>query len=315
MKKKNLIIITTFIFCLLIFLINAEEKLEFFPLLPENNDILSYPVSICLDEKENIYVLDSGMNQIVKVNNKGKVIFQIEKDFFFKGSKIPLAVDQSGRIIVVDNGNLEVKIFDDSGKFSNKFKIPWTSLSIDTDSNGNIYLSMESRNKEDPLVAVFSPEGKYLKSFGQRLITQNPNNILSLNETAISITKDDEIFISFLHWPIIRKYTNQGKLIVEKIFNTENFYNPKYTLHDVLTEPNKDWAQLINQIILFSASSMKEKGVYFKLNGPWFLYFNTELELKRIFTGGRGFIMAFDLDKNNRIFCLKAQENNIYYQK
>lgn len=240
--KKILIIINTFILCLFIFfLINAEQKLEFRPLLPEDNDILSYPVSICLDEKENIYVLDSGMNRIVKLNNKGKVIFKIEKDFLFKGSRVPLAVDQSGRIIAVDNGNLEVKVFDDSGKSSYGFKIPWTSLSMDADSNGNIYLSMESRDKEDSLVAVFSPEGKYLKSFGKRLITQNPNNILSLNEIAISITKDDEIFISFLHWPIIREYTNQGILIFEKIIDTGNFYNPVYTLQDVLTEPNKDW--------------------------------------------------------------------------
>lgn len=147
--------IFTLLFILILFfyafsLGEIEKELKIIKFLPEDKVLFSHPASIRVDERNNLYVLDSSLNRIVKLNREGKVIFKIEENFNFRGFKVPLAVDKQGRIYVVDNGNLAVKIFDSKGKLINRFKVPWTSYSMDIDNKGNIYQSIESTDYPSP---------------------------------------------------------------------------------------------------------------------------------------------------------------------
>jgi hypothetical protein len=111
--------------------------------------------------------------------------------------------------------------------------------------------------------------------------------------------------VSFFHWPIIRKYSCKGELINERIIDEiEDYLKPKYTLQDIIKNPEFHWDEIVNPVIISSASSKKSDGIFVKLNAPWILYLDDFLRLKKVYKESVsiinkiGLIWDFDLNKN-----------------
>jgi DNA-binding beta-propeller fold protein YncE len=133
------------------------------------------PFGIAVDDKDNVYVVDTGQ-RLIQIFGPGGVFL---RNITHQGLERPtgIAIDSiRGRIYVADSSSLGsdnhvVWIFGMDGTFMDaiggrgtqeeKFFFP-TYLALD--GEGNLYVS-DTMNAR---VQVFSPEGRHMKTFGQR---------------------------------------------------------------------------------------------------------------------------------------------------
>ena len=137
---------------------------------------LGQPVGVALDKDENLYVVEQEKKGVSVFNREGKPIR------FFGDPSLErpegIAIDQTrGKIYVADTSHSKskihnVKIFDMEGKLvgtlgkgkgtaPGEFLFP-TYVTLDPD--GNVYVTDTLNSR----VQKFDPDGKYLRSFGQR---------------------------------------------------------------------------------------------------------------------------------------------------
>ena len=130
-----------------------------------------HPQALCLDDKDNIYVSDTGNHRIRVFNPAGKVL----NKFGIQGARLGefnspagLAIDNVSNLLVVDEKNYRVQIFTHRGVFKNKFGKRGTGrgefqapVGVATDSKRNIFVT-----DRDVRIQVFDPEGYYLTEFG-----------------------------------------------------------------------------------------------------------------------------------------------------
>ncbi len=130
-----------------------------------------HPQAIVLDDKDNIYVSDTGNHRIRVFNPAGKVV----NKFGIQGARLGefnnpagIAIDNASNLLVVDEKNYRVQIFTHRGVFKNKFGKRGTGrgefqapVGVAVDSKRNIFVT-----DRDVRIQVFDPEGYYLTEFG-----------------------------------------------------------------------------------------------------------------------------------------------------
>lgn len=188
----------------------------------ENELILHWPISLDFDSENNLHVLDSGNQRVLKFDQnynlelgtgregQGPGEFKFRAGITNSGS---LAIDNTGKIYVLDNINSRVQIFDSQMNFLTSFRVPWTVDGIDVDSNKRILLSTFG-SKTEKLIFVFDVEGNYVTSFADKIVMNK--NASGANQMNFSVNNHGEIFIAFNFWPIIRKYNSNYELVWEK---------------------------------------------------------------------------------------------------
>ncbi len=130
-----------------------------------------HPQALALDEKDNIYVSDTGNHRIRVFNSAGKVI----NKFGIQGARLGefncptgLTTDSAQNLLVVDEKNYRVQVFTYRGVFKNKFGKRGSGrgefaapIGVAVDSKRNIFVT-----DRDMRIQVFDPEGYYLTEFG-----------------------------------------------------------------------------------------------------------------------------------------------------
>ncbi len=130
-----------------------------------------HPQALALDDKDNIYVSDTGNHRIRVFNPAGKVL----NKFGIQGARLGefnspagITLDNASNLLVVDEKNYRVQIFTYRGVFKNKFgkrgsgRGEFSSpIGVATDSKRNIFIS-----DRDLRIQIFDPEGYYLTEFG-----------------------------------------------------------------------------------------------------------------------------------------------------
>ena len=130
-----------------------------------------HPQAIALDDKDNIYVSDTGNHRIRVFNPAGKVL----NKFGIQGARLGefnnpagLTMDVAGNLLVVDEKNYRVQIFSARGVFKNKFGKRGTGrgefqapIGVATDTKRNIFVT-----DRDLRIQIFDSEGYYLTDFG-----------------------------------------------------------------------------------------------------------------------------------------------------
>lgn len=128
------------------------------------------PFGIALDDKENVYVVDSAKKLVRVFDPNGNFLRNITHDSIKRPTGI--AIDsQRRKIYVVDSSNHLVHVFDFDGNHlkslgrqgtdDGRFFFP-TYLAVDRE--GNLYVT-DTLNAR---VQLFDAEGRHLKNFGQR---------------------------------------------------------------------------------------------------------------------------------------------------
>ena len=132
----------------------------------------SWPTSVALDSKENVYVSDEFANLVLIFDKDGNFLVSWGEKGSGEGElngPSGLAFDREDNLYMVDSLNHRVQKFTKDGKFlsawgshgsgQGHFNMPW---GISIDREGNVYVADWGNHR----VQKLTPQGEYLASFG-----------------------------------------------------------------------------------------------------------------------------------------------------
>lgn len=184
---------------------------------------LASPTAIAVGRFGNLYVFDDGNSRIVKLDSRGRFLAEFGQPESGPGAVRPgglnasIAVDEDENVYVSDPATPRVLIFNSTGMFQRSFRLPFPSTSIAVNRKREIFLTPDTTRSTE-LVYVFSDTGKFLRRFGERLIKSPGNLARNINTGVAACDANDNLFVAFRSWPVIRKYSPDGQLISETQF-------------------------------------------------------------------------------------------------
>lgn len=184
---------------------------------------LAAPAAIAVGPSGSVYAFDDGNARIVKLDSRGKFIAEFGQTGSGPGAVRPgglndsMAVDQDENVYVSEPGTPRVVIYSSEGRFLRSFRLPFPSTSIAVNRKREIFLTPDT-SRPTELIYVFSDTGKFLRRFGERLINSPGNLARNMNIAVAACDANDNLFVAFRSWPLIRKYSSDGKLISENQF-------------------------------------------------------------------------------------------------
>ena len=189
----------------------------------ETRSKLSAPAAIAVARSGNIYVFDDGNSRIVRLDQNGKFTGEFGQPGSGPGAigraglNDSIAVDENENVYVSNPGSPKILIFDSKGTFQRSFRVPFAMTSIAVNSKREIFLTADNPRSAE-LIYVFSETGKFLRRFGEKLIKSPGSLARNMNLAVAACDANDNLFVAFRSWPLIRKYSTDGKLISENQF-------------------------------------------------------------------------------------------------
>lgn len=205
---------------------NAEIRLSPVYLSSQQQDArlkLAAPAAIAVGGSGNIYVFDDGNSRIVKLDRRGRFLSQFGQPDSGPGAVRPaglndsIAVDEDENVYVSDPVTPKILIYSSNGTFQNSFRVPFPITSIAVNRKREIFLTPDTARPTE-LIYVFSDTGKFLRRFGERLIKSPGSLARNMNIAVAACDANDNLFVAFRAWPLIRQYSPDGKLISENQF-------------------------------------------------------------------------------------------------
>ncbi|HSB78325.1 MAG TPA: SMP-30/gluconolactonase/LRE family protein [Candidatus Methylomirabilis sp.] len=179
---------------------------------------LARPVGIALDAKERLYVVEQEKRGVGIYDRQGKQLNFISHPSLERPSGI--AIDrQRGRIYVADTGHTRspehtVKVFAMDGALigtighgkgdgPGQFLFP-TYLAVDAE--GNLYVTDTLNSR----VQMFDPDGKYIKSFGQR------GNAWGMFDKPKGVALDSfgNVYVADSGWSNVQIFNQKGQVLL-----------------------------------------------------------------------------------------------------
>lgn len=237
---------------------------------------LTSPAALAVAPSGNVYIFDSGNSRVVKVSPAGQYVQDFGGADGKGGARIAsgglsdaIAVDRNENVYVTSaSAGPRIMKFDSGGKFLNSFRVPSTVNTLAVNSRGEILVALVA-TQPLPLVHVFSNEGKYLRAFGERLVKSRGRLPQEVNQVKLAVDAQDNVFVAFRSWPLVRKYSGDGRLVAENSYPVpENLMKPEargnYSLDFFSRNPE---ASFTLPLLVHAISVNRERGCYVLLNG------------------------------------------------
>lgn len=139
------------------------------------DNLFIMPHGLKVDNENNIWVTDVGLQQVFKFSHDGKLLMKLGEanvsgnDSLHFNKPTDIAITKDGSFYVSDGyGNSRIIKFSATGKYlfewgkkgnkENEFNIPH---GISLDSNGNVYVADRENNR----IQIFDSTGKFIKQF------------------------------------------------------------------------------------------------------------------------------------------------------
>jgi DNA-binding beta-propeller fold protein YncE len=124
------------------------------------------PVSVAVDAKGMLWVLDKKKYRVIKLDATGKVIFSFGSEGSGEGqfdSPTDLVISSSGKIYVSDKGRGSVQVFDSEGKFLSAVNKLGDPARITVDAQDNLYVLESATN----VISMHSAKGAVIGNLGK----------------------------------------------------------------------------------------------------------------------------------------------------
>jgi sugar lactone lactonase YvrE len=220
---KHKIIVTIFIFSVIVMLPSISEGREKYEFLNEWGDRgtkdgeFNSPSTIAIDQSGNIYVTDTDNNRIQKFTHDGKFLAKwgtkgIENVQFDRPSGI--AVDSAGNVYVADTYNNRIQKFKSNGEFITKWGVTGSGDGqfnqpggIAIDALSNIYVADSYNNR----IQKFNPNGGFLTKWGTRGREDGQFD----KPLGITVSSSGYVYVADTQNDRIQKFTAYGAFIVK----------------------------------------------------------------------------------------------------
>lgn len=169
---------------------------------------------------DRMYLLDTGNNRVVVCDLEGRFIRQIGGVGQGPGEMIrpwSFTVGWTGEVCVLTIDGPEafgIHLFDQQGRFAQKFQLDFKPESLAVNSKRDILLSAPD---EQAIIRIYSADGQLLRKFGspqsQAEAGGNAKLLRAYNDGHLFIDKEDNLYIAFVASPLIRVYRSDGKLL------------------------------------------------------------------------------------------------------
>ena len=230
LKKIFTLILTVFIFMLIVSPLNAREKYQLADTWG-NPYGFKRPSAMAIDNSGNIYVTDSFKYQVRKFTPEGELIrtwggWGIRRGFFLSPKGI--AIDSNDDVYVADTSNNRIQKFTSDGKFiclwggkgSRRGQL-YRPTEIIVDNQDYVYV-IDSRNER---ICKFTSKGKFIShwlSWGAKPVISWLTENMGLPESEtdfsdlerIAIDNDDYVYVKD-SWDKIFKFTPGGDFVSE----------------------------------------------------------------------------------------------------
>lgn len=223
----------------------------------DENLAFNMPSDIVLDNRGNMYILDSGNCRIQKFDLDGKFSASFGREGQGPGefnSPASLDIDAEGNLIVADRRARKIQIFTKEGSLLKTImmaKSPFNrvfALSaglMATVGTGGYDIEGKDNEPLPKLIRLLDMEGNIVREFGEmfdykhRMVNQKGNVFYFV------VDKNDFIYLSFSYQNRIDKYSPDGKLLwkadralnfttkpldkgkIERTKNSQSFYSPR----------------------------------------------------------------------------------------
>lgn len=225
-----------------IFIFQSELSLE------ENAEVTIGSIScIDIDSKGNFWISDWDNNQLIKFDKFGKSPRIIARKGNGPGEVMmpdEIYIDTSDRIFIANFTN-RITEFNAEGKFIRSFQctdghFPTSDIAINSD--GNIFIAgrkYSQKSFKGTMVHMYSPEGRYLKSFCEMDPLVNKRDLDMFNSACLTIDDQDHIYVSQPVTYRISVFNSKGDLL--KTIGAKQFYykEPKPLSRDIRTNQYK----------------------------------------------------------------------------
>lgn len=204
--------------------------------------ILYYPVSIVLDNEDNIFILDRGGPDVKIFDSNGRFFRKFGRQGEGPGEfllPITIDIDGDGNAYVTDIKAHHITVFSPKGEYIRKihprvsnwlpeFKVTKTKKLICGTGIGLTYYP-DGSNYIEPIMKMYDQEGKLYKEFGNIKYYEDQTICKTANAVLFSIDEEDNIYVAYCFQNRIEQYSSQGQLLmfITRKLNFKPSENPK----------------------------------------------------------------------------------------
>lgn len=191
--------------------ISAQETLRAHSEVLGANAPFSFPEKVVVGPDKNIYFLDTTLSGIFVQDFKTTTVKRLCGAESLR-SPSDLSVDGKGQLWILNQNGSRISKLDPKCATAGKITLTNLSLRIANNSFGEVIVLNETGPS---LFSLFSPQGKLLRSFGDRIIYAEEVATNELSDGHIVPDKNGGFFFSFNYPPLIRHYSRTGRLLEE----------------------------------------------------------------------------------------------------
>jgi hypothetical protein len=261
---------------------------------------ITYINNISCDANGNIFITDWRSSTIHIFNMKGKPSGTVHRpgrgpgEFFYPN----YSLFHQNLLHIYDTGNRRIVITDLEGKEINSFIFERNVPTSFTIADGNYFMLPyyaripATASSDLSLIHVYDESGVKLYEFGS--LPKMVENMLPIAAQARITAVDDQLFVLFTYYPILRVYSLKGELELEYLFDKQRYEHliPQNYQSRSFSE------QGANIRYLFRGLTVDESGIYIlHHNNPLRIdHFDRHLNYIQTFTGSPDFKVDYVLD-------------------
>lgn len=174
-------------------------------------DSFVYPVSLCLSNKNVIYISDNNAHSIRFRERDSGTLGTLPKNPGKHGSLVwPNAIHSWGDSLFVSDDE-GIKIFGADGSFQRLLRTYYLIKEFTIAEDGTVYINPAFRDAaaSKPLIVGLNRHGTKVREFGKRVHDQS---LMGLDDQAFLSTSGSYLFVVFKHRPVINIYRSNGEL-------------------------------------------------------------------------------------------------------
>jgi len=191
--------------------IQAQEPVRAHSEVLGTNAPFSFPEKVAVGRNNDIYFLDTTLSSIFVQDFKNGNVQTLCGAQAIR-SPSDMSVDSRDQLWVLNHNGSKISKLTRQCAVSAGITLPNLSLRIGTNTFGEVIVLYETGPS---LFALFSPQGKLLRSFGERIKYQEEVATNELSDGHIAPDNEGGFFFSFNYPPLIRHYSRTGRLLNE----------------------------------------------------------------------------------------------------